>query len=287
MIRKLTRLWQGIESVPGLAAIPAYWEHFCGTEFSLIRQHLRPTDNIGATYPCPHSRDHDCPRGIVPYGDGTFAAICRHPHKLCDAVPLAPKEALVYTLDIGALVRPMAVGLCVRTQNLEVRASGVWDLGLSTSRATRNRPVFLLVFARRDDFRSALRELALSCPTPFVAVAPTSNHLTVELRENLARRQSDFISMEERLGLSEDGRFVALEITDADEITLTPVEQRPAVVEKYNIDFDYTDQLIYEDAGVHKSDFYKWKSGTLSNKSSKSKRIEETLRTDPKLHTRR
>ena len=286
-MRKLTRLWQGIESVPGLAAIPAYWEHFCGTEFPLILPHLRPTDNIGATYPCPHPRDHDCPRGIVPYGDGTFAAICRHPHKLCDAVPLAPKEALVYTLDIEAFVRPMAVGLCVRTQNLEVRASGVWDLGLSTSRATRNHPVFLLVFARRDDFRSGLRELALSCPTPFVAIAPTSNHLTVELRENLARRQSDFISMEERVGLSEDGRFVALEITDADEITPTPVEQRHAVVEKHKSDFNCTDQIIYEDAGVHKSDFYKWMKGTLGNKSSKSKRIEETLRTDPKLRTRR
>jgi hypothetical protein len=286
-MRKLTRLWQGIESVPGLAAIPAYWEHFCGTEFPLIRPHLRPTEDIGATYPCPHPRDHDCPRRIVQYGDGTLAAICRHPHKLCDDVPLAPKDALVCTLDIGALVRPIVEGLCVRTQNLQVRAHGVWELGLSTSRATRNHPVFLLVFARRDDFRSALRELALSCTTPFVAVAPTSNHLTVELRETLARRHSDFISMEERVGLSEDGRFVALEITDADEITPTPVEQRHAVVEKYKSDFNCTDQVIFEDAGVHKSDFYKWMKGTLGNKSSKSKRIEGILRTDPKLRTRR
>jgi hypothetical protein len=93
--------------------------------------------------------------------------------------------------------------------------------------------------------------------------------------------------MEERVGLSEDGRFVALEITDADEITPTPVEQRHAVVEKHKGDFNCTDQIIYEDAGVHKSDFYKWIKGTLGNKSSKSKRIEETLRTDPKLRTRR
>ena len=141
--------------------------------------------------------------------------------------------------------------------------------------------------ANNRDFRSALRELAFSCPTPFVAIAPTSNHLTVELREDLARRQSDFISMEERLGLSEDGRFVALEITDATEITPTPVEQRHAAVEKYKSDFNCTDQVIYEDAGVHKSDFYKWMKATLGNKSSKSKRIEETLRTDPKRRTRR
>jgi hypothetical protein len=286
-MRKLTPLWQGIERVPGLAAIPAYWELFCGLEFPLIHPHLRPTDDIGRMYPCPHPRDHDCPRGIVPYGDGTFAAICRHPHKLCDAVPLAPKDALVCALDIGALVRPMAEALCVRTQNLQVRAHGVWELGLSTSRATRNHPVFLLVFARRDDFRSALRALALLCPTPFVAVAPTGKHMTVELREDLARHQSDFISMEERIGRSEEGHFVALETTDADEIAPTPVERRHAVVEKYKGDFNCTDQVIFEDAAVHKSDFYKWLKGTLGNKSSKSKRIEEVLRTDPKLRTRR
>ena len=286
-MRKLIWLWQGIESVPGLAAIPAYWEHFCGTDFPLMRPHLRPTDDIGAIYPCPHPRDHDCPRGIVQYGDGTLAAVCRHPHRLCEDVPLSPTEALVYTLDIGALVRPMAEVLCVRTQNLQVRAHGVWDLGLSTSRATRNYPVFLLVLSRHADFRLALRELALSCLTPFVVIAPTSNHLTVELREVLAGRLSDFISMDDRVGLSEDGHFGALEITGAGEITPTPVEQRPAVVEKYNIDFDYTDQLIYEDAGVHKSDFYKWKSGTLSDNSSKSKRIEATLRTNPKLRPQR
>ena len=286
-MRRLTRLWQGIESVPGLAAIPAYWEHFCGAEFPLIRPHLRPTDNIGAIYPCPHPRDHDCPRGIVQYGDGTLAAVCRHPHRLCDDVPLAPRDALVFTLDIGSLVRPMAAALCIRIQNLEVKGHCVWALGLSTSRATRNQPVFLLVCARHDAFRLALRELALSCPTPFVAIAPTSNHLTVELRENLARRQSDFISLEERVGISEDGRFVTLEITDADEIAPTPVEQRHVVVEKYKSDFNCTDQVIFENAGVHKADFYKWIKGTLGDKSSKSKRIEESLRTDPTFRTRR
>jgi hypothetical protein len=137
-----------------------------------------------------------------------------------------------------------------------------------------------------DDFRSAIRELAFSCPTPFVAVAPTGNHLTVELREHLARRQSDFISMEDRVGLSDDGRFVALEITDADEVPPTPVEQRPAVVEQYKREFGYTVDNISEDAGVNRSDFYKWRNGTLDSKSVKATRIEEALRTNPKLRNR-
>jgi hypothetical protein len=185
------------------------------------------------------------------------------------------------------MLRPIAGLRCVRSQTLRVREHGVWELGLSTSRATRNHPAFLLVFAGGDDFRSAVRDLALSCPTPFVAVAPTGNHLTVDLREHLDRRQSDFISMEDRVGMSEDGRFVAMEITDADEIAPTPVERRPSVVDQYKKDFEYTVDNICSDAKVNRSDFYKWMKGKLDSKSGKSIRIEEALRTNPKLRTRR
>jgi hypothetical protein len=286
-MRKLTRLWQTLERIQGLCEISAYWELYSGVDFPLIRPHLRPTDDYGARYPCPHPQDAHCPRRIVDYGDGSLAAVCRHPHRLCEDLPLSSKDALVYRLDVDALMRPMAEALCVRGQTLRVRAHGVWELGLSTGRTTRNHPAFLLVFTGSDDFRSAVRDLALSCPTPFVAVAPTGNLLTVELREHLDRRQSDFISMEDRVGLSEDGRFVALEITDADEIAPTPVEQRPAVVDQYKRAFGYTVDNICEDAGVNRSDFYKWMKAKLDDKSGKSIRIEQALRTNPKLRTRR
>ncbi len=285
-MRKLTQLWQGIESIPGLSAIPAYWQHFCGAEFALIRPHVRATDHVGSAYPCPHPRDYDCPRHIVDYCDGTFAAICRHPHQLCDVVDLAPKDALVYTLDVASLVIAMADVLCVRSRNRQVRADGVLELGLSTSRATRNQPVFLLAFSRRADFEFALRGLLLSCFMPFVAVAFTSNHLTAELGESLNRHRSAFISMEDRVGLSDSGRFVSLEITDVAEMAPTPIEQRHAVVERYKTDFNRTDQTIFEDASVDKSDYYKWIRGTLGDKSNKSQRIEEVLRTNPQLRNR-
>jgi len=284
-MRKLTRLWQALERIPGLCDISAYWEHHCGADYSLLRPHLRVTDDFGARYPCPHPHDGHCPRGIVDYGDGSFAAICRHPHRLCEDLPLPPKDALVYRLDVDAMLRPIAELLCVRNQTLKLRGHGVWELGLSTSRTTRNHPAFLLVFAARDDFRSAIRDLALSCPTPFVAVAPTGARLTVAVRGTLDGRQSSFISMEDRVGLSEHGRFVALEITDSDEIAPTPVEQRRAVVTQYKRDFGYTVDDICGDAKVNRSDFYKWMKGKLDCNSGKSGRIEEALRTNPKLRT--
>jgi hypothetical protein len=286
-MRKLIRLWQALERIPGLCDVRASWQHHCGADYPLIQPHLRPTDDLAARYPCPHPHDADCPRAIVDYGDGVFAAICRHPHKLCEDVTLSARDALVHRLDIEAALMPLASALTVRIQNLQVRAPGVFGLGVSNSRSTRNHPVYFFVFSRCRDFSSAVHEVAISCPTPFVAVAPTNSFLTVELREVLDRRKSDFISLEDRVGLSDDGRFVALEITDANEITPTPAEQRHAVVKKYKSDFTCTDQVVFEDAAVHKSDFYKWIKGTLSDKSSKSRRIEEVLRTDPKLRTRR
>jgi hypothetical protein len=286
-MRKLTRLWQALERIPGLCEVPAYWEQHCGPDYPLIRPHLRPIDEIGAHYPCPHPRDSDCPRKIIDYADGTFAAICRHPHQLCDRLPLAQKDALIHRLDIEGFVRQTVSALCVRPKGFTARTSGVWELGTSTSRATRNYPAFLLVFTACRDFDSAIRDLLLGTSVPFVVVAPTMSHLMGNVREHLARRQCDFISLEERIGFTDGGQFVALEIADAEELAPTPVGQRQAVVEKYNRDFTYTDAQIYRDARVHKSDFYKWIKGALNDKSTKSKQIEEVLRTAPSSRTRR
>lgn len=286
-MRKLTRLWQALERIPGLCEVPAYWEQHCGPDYALIRPHLRPTDDIGAHHPCPHPRDADCPRKIIDYDDGTFAAICRHPHQLCDHLPLSQKDALIHRLDIEGFVRQMASALCVRPQSFTAKTSGVWDLGTSTNRATRNCPAFLLVFTSCRDFDSAVRDLLLGTSVPIVVVAPTMSHRTGNVREHLARRQCDFISLEERIGSTDDGQFVALEIADAEEIAPTPVEQRQAVVEKYNRDFTYTDSQICKDGRVDKSDFYKWIKGELKDNSVKSKRIEEVLRTAPSSRTRR
>ncbi len=286
-MRKLTRLWQALERIPGLCEVPAYWEQHCGPDYALIRPHLRPTDEVGVRHPCPHPRDADCPRKIIDYGDGTFAPICRHPHQLCDHLPLAQKDALIHRLDVEGFVRQMASAFGIRPHSVMTKTSGVWELGVSTSRTTRNQPAFLLIFVCRRDFESAVGNLLLATSVPFVVIAPTMAHLTGQVREHLANRQCHLISMEERIRLTDDGRFAAIEIADADEIPPTSVEQRQAVVEKYNRDFGYTDAQIYHDANVHKADFYKWIKGELSDKSVKSNRIEEVLRTDPASRVRR
>jgi hypothetical protein len=85
--------------------------------------------------------------------------------------------------------------------------------------------------------------------------------------------------LEEAVGVDDDGRFVPLQVVGEDEGLPTPVADRQAAVDAHHERNGSTDADIYRAARVDKSDFYKWLTGKLSDKSSKSKRIEEVLRT--------
>ena len=64
-MKKLTRLRLALQRIPGLVAIPAYWEHHCRPNYPVIKSFVRATETTGASYPC-----HDCSREIIDYGNG-------------------------------------------------------------------------------------------------------------------------------------------------------------------------------------------------------------------------
>ncbi len=281
-MRPLTRLWRALESIPGLLEVPAWWEHFCGDDFPVIQPHLLPTDVFGHRYPCPcYPRDGECPRRIVDYGDCEFAAICRHSHQFCERIPLTPKDALIHTIDMAKFAGALAPVLKIRPQKLR-DFGGVREIGVSIAPATRNCPVFLAIVTSMDQLQRSLHELLLSHPTPFLLLAPTSRFLTADHLRLLDRHKSPFVSLEEAVGVDSDGRFVPLQPAGEEESAPTPVADRQAAVNAYHEQHGATDADIYRAARVHKSDFYKWLAGKLSDKSGKSKRIEEVLRTPAK-----
>jgi hypothetical protein len=273
-MRPLTQLWRALEAIPGLLDVTAWWEHSCGDEFPVIRPYLIPTDVFGHRYPCPrYPRDHECPRRIVDYGEGEFAAICRHSHQFCERIPLAPKDALIHAIDMAKFAGALAPALKIRPQKLREFS------GLSVAPATRNCPVFLAIVTSADQLQRSLHELLLSHPTPFFLLAPTSRFLTADHIRLLDRHKSRFASLEETVGVDGGGRFVPLQPASEEEPAPTPVADRQSEVSAYHERQGATDADIYRAARVHKSDFYKWLAGKLSDKSSKSKRIEEVLRT--------
>jgi hypothetical protein len=74
-MKTLTRLWRALEEVPGLLAIPAFWEIECGDEFDRLKPFLRSTDTLGTLHPCPFPSGSDCPQKIIDHGGGEFVAI--------------------------------------------------------------------------------------------------------------------------------------------------------------------------------------------------------------------
>ena len=165
-MRPLSRLWQSLETIPGLLAIPAFWEAYCGPDIAAIRPHLRVTGTEGALYPCPKPRVGYCPRKIVDYGNGEFAAICRDPHQICEKVTLTQRDVLLQELDVASFSGVLARALGIRWQEPVSRGDGTWGIGLSDRRDTRARPVFLVLLPETGRFLGVVHALLLTCLGP-------------------------------------------------------------------------------------------------------------------------
>jgi hypothetical protein len=277
-MRKLSHLWRSLETVPGLQAIPAFWELHCGPDIDVIRPHLRVTDTAGTLYPCPRPRAGHCPRRIVDYGDGQFAAICRDPHEICERVPLTPRDVLLYELDIASFTKSLAGPLAIRCQQPVARTDAVWSVGLSTRRDAPSWPVFLLLAQDPTRFLSAVQQLLLSVPGPFVILAPTDRHRTVPVQELVQSRGILFLALDDHLHLDDVGRLAATAPNPAAALRPTPVADRRRVVKEFVTRTHCKVKDIQEAAGVDEADYYKWLRGKTPGHYSTAVGIEHVLR---------
>jgi hypothetical protein len=278
-MRDLSRFWQSLERVRGLKAVPALWRELCEPDFDLIRPHLQPTDIIGALYPCPHPSSGHCPRRIVDYGDGQYAAICRDPYKVCPDVPLQPHDVVVHELGLAGFVKALAAPLGIRGQAPVARGDGTWAVGISVRPHSRGQPAFLIVLPAAARFRAALECLLFNVPGPFVIVAPTSSHRSVEVQEHVQRRGLQFIALDEHVGLSDTWQFAGLDpVAAADQLPPTAVEDRPHAVKEFTSRHKCKVKDIQVAAGVDEADYYKWVHGKIPDHYSTCTAIERVLR---------
>ncbi len=278
-MRDLNRFWRSLERIQGLRAVPAFWAELCGPDFDLIRSHLQATDSIGALYPCPHPSSGHCPRRIVDYGNGHYAAICRDPHKVCPDVPLQASDVVVHELGLAGFMKALAAPLGIRWQPPAPRGDGTWAVGISVRPDSRGQPVFLIVLPAMARFRAAVERLLFDVPGPFVIVAPTNTHRSVEVQEHVQRRGLQFLALDEHVGLSDDGQFAGLNPVPAvDQLLPTPVEDRPRIVKEFTSRHKRKVKDIQIAAGVDEADYYKWLHGRIPDHYSTSVAIERVLR---------
>ena len=162
-------------------------------------------------YPCPRPGFGYCPRKIVDYGNGEFAAICRDPYQICESVKLTQRDVLLHELDVKGLVRLLAAPLGIRFQDPVPRGDGTWGIGISNRRDTRTQPVFLVLLPDAGRFQVVLHRLLVQVSGPFVVIAPTDRHRTVEVQEMLQDRGVCFLALEEHIQIDDAGRIVAVD----------------------------------------------------------------------------
>ena len=278
MMRPLSRLWRSLETISGLLAIPAFWEVYCGPDIEVIRPHLRVTGMEGALYPCPKPRVGYCPRRIVDYGNGEFAAICRDPHQICEKGALKQRDVLLQELDVASFSKVLARALGVRWQEPVDRGDFTWAIGLSTRHESLNCPVFLFLLPQTERFVASLQRLLLAVPGPFVVMAPTCRHRTVEVQEMLQGRGIPFRALDESLQIDDAGRLVATDPDEAArEIRATPKGDRARVVKEFRTRHQCKVKDIQEAAAIHQADYYKWLNGSIPDHYSTCVAIEKVL----------
>lgn len=276
--RALSRLWQSLESIPGLLEVPAAWEAACGPDFALLRPHLRVTDTEGALYPCPRAPRAHCPRRIVDLGDGEYIAICRDPLRVCEDVPVAASDVLLHAVDLGSMSRILATPLGVRWQPPELRGDGTWGIGLSERRESRGQPVFLIVLPDTARFVTAVQRLTRIGSGPFLLAAPTNRHYVIEAQELLHSRGATFLALEDHLLVNEAGELVPANPQETVETTpITPPEDRKRAAQEFARRNKCKIRHIQEAAGVHETDYYGWRNGEDPDHYAHCVRIEKIL----------
>jgi len=278
-MKKLSRLWRAFERAPGLAAIPAQWQQYCGSDYAVIQPFLKPTDMVAAAYPCHDCRVTGCTRDIIDCGDGQFLAVCRNSWHRRPEISMATGDRLLHQVNLSGFTRALAPPLGIRWQNPAVRADGTWAVGIACRRDMRGRPVFLVVLPAAARFRAAIERLLFDVPGPFVIVAPTNNHRTVEVQEHLQRRGLGFVALEDAVGLSDDRQFVALDPDGSPDQPLpTPVEDRPRTVREFTVRHKCKVKDIQVAASADEADYYKWLHGKIPDHYSTCIAIERVLR---------
>jgi hypothetical protein len=138
--------------------------------------------------------------------------------------------------------------------------------------------VFLVLLPETARFVAVLHRLLLNVSGPFVLVAPTSKHRTIEVQEMLHARGVSFLSLEEHILLDDAGRLAAVDPQETGaEVPPTAKEDRPRVVKEFVARNNCKVKDIQEAAGVDEADYYKWRSGQLPDHYAACRSIEGIL----------
>ena len=193
--------WGALETIAGLAAVPAFWRERLGEQLGPFKTaFLQKQAGPVGSHPCP--RQCGCAHEVVRHGDGSFAGICRCEPWNCDDLVLTLADITPLAVNVTALGR----ALC-RAFELDSRtaALGLPHTAQFASYTAEAVPVILTVQAERPDFRLVVAELVARLRRSFILFGPTSVHLDAVSTELLASAGAGFFGLDATVTLTEHG----------------------------------------------------------------------------------
>ena len=219
-----SNLWQFLEALPGLSALPGVWEKHLGEQFPAFKALcLEESATLASSIPC--SRDCGCFHTVIPREDrGTASAVCRCDPPCCPDIQLSIAEATPHTVNMARLCRALsrAYGLSARYAKLAPPTTyevGAWS--------TDSVPGILTIQTSRYAVRSAVAQLSAMLRRPFILFAPTSDLMDAPTQALLEGCGAGFYSIEATVALTGKGTLEAARRPGELFAKFTPQPQEP------------------------------------------------------------
>lgn len=204
------RFWTALESVPGIAAVPAEWKLLLGEEYESARRFFRPDGRIATSYPCTRSDNCGCTHGIILHAPDDIVAVCRCEPRRCEPFALTREDILVYEVDRQAVSNAVATALGAEPEHAAVPGLPLtWSTGTYSPYAGFRFPVYLAIQMEPEDLGRVIDALAARAEKPFVLVAPTRRMFGPQCEETLRRVDAYFLALDDDFALGPGGTIVS------------------------------------------------------------------------------
>lgn len=200
------RLWQALESVPGLATVEAEWKALTGPDYETLRCFLRPNGSLAASYPCARC---GCAHEVITHGENDIVAVYRCETQ-CPNIALSRPDVLVYEVNWSALGNAVAAALQITYEGASV--DGLHQtarIGYYSPFAGYRFPVVLALQCEPDDMRITVERLAATTDGAFVLLTPTTQLIPAVVEDLLRRKNAMFLPLADVLDVVGGGSFKA------------------------------------------------------------------------------
>ena len=209
---QLKRLWQTLDSLPGLAAPTLEWRQRLKTKPDQFGKLLKPANELASSIDCPSPGGDGCPRRVVDHGGGQFVAVCGDSPRNCDNIKLTKADIVIHRIDEAVLCQGIAAALSLSAP----AATGtgqprILHVGDFEPIAGKRFPVYLAIQVEADSLEPLAVRLWGVAGKSFILLTPTRRSVEMDLAEKLAGWKSRTAALADLL----DGNGATFAATEA------------------------------------------------------------------------